>query len=73
MSRMDGLVEVPSNGMSSGAAVWENKRPKGSWTVTSSVWAQVRTFLTATQPDVTWTTLDDGSLVRRPALYGNIS
>ena len=44
MSRMDGLVEVPSNGMSSGAAVWENKQLKGSLTATSSTWAQVRTF-----------------------------
>jgi hypothetical protein len=26
MSRMDGLVEVPNYGLSSGAAVWENKR-----------------------------------------------
>ena len=41
---MEGWVEVPSHGLTGGSAVWENKRLKGSWTATSSAWAQVRTF-----------------------------
>src|SRR5512133_1902501 len=66
------LVEIQNYGWNSGAAVWENKRLKGSWNSTSSAWALVRTFLTATA-HVTWTTFDDGSQVRGAAPRPGIS